>query len=45
VIDVNQDFGGFPKYLKGIKDASVSIVTAHLPSPNFSVEVSNITSY
>jgi hypothetical protein len=45
VIDVNQDFGGFQKYLKGIKDASVSIVTAHLLSPNYCVEVSNVTSY
>jgi hypothetical protein len=45
VIDVNLDFGGFPKFLKGIKDASVSIVTAHLLSPNFCVEVSNIVFY
>ena len=45
VIDVNQDFGGFQKYLKGIKDASVSIVTAHLLSPNYCVAVSNVTSY
>lgn len=42
MIDVNQDFGGFPKYQKDIKDASVSIVTTHLLSPNFCVEVSSI---
>jgi hypothetical protein len=45
VIDVNQDFGGFPKYLKDIKDVSVSIVTTHLLSPNFCVEVGNIAAY
>jgi hypothetical protein len=27
VIDVNQDSGGFPKYLRDTKDASVSIET------------------
>jgi hypothetical protein len=27
VIDVSQDSGGFPKYLRDIRDASVSIMT------------------